>query len=96
MGVPDKSTNIHKDLSTYPTAQDTFVSKNKSTSDGAISSHDRYCHSDPILDARMSVLLAIFVLLPLDSETWWSRELLGMEKNISFVMFVASSKYGNA
>ena len=58
MGVSDKSMDIHKGLFTYMTAQDTFVSQTLSTSYRAISSHDSYRHSNPISDARISVLLA--------------------------------------
>ena len=45
--------------STYLTVRDTFVSQTLSTSDRAISSHDSYRHSNPISDARISMLLAL-------------------------------------
>ena len=77
MGVPDKSTNIRKGLSTYLTVQDTFVSQTLSTSDKAISSHDSCRHSNQISDAGISVLLAPSHLC----YPPWIMKLVGLESS---------------
>ena len=57
MGVPGKSMALQRGVYTYPTAKDTFVSQNLSTSDRGISSHDSYSQSNSLQKYRQIVLV---------------------------------------